>query len=270
MRLRVLGWPAQAILRYQYRMNSELSRFLINYAYVGELEDAPEIKDTNSKLNLAVKEQLSHFYPNTKRQGMIFFTCTSARHETEANGTSLLNQGHANYTATIIKQLLRHDAIDITDIGYLTYCKAQLGHFKKRASKHHISVDRRNGIDMKTVNSSQGSERLIVLLDFVVSCNDKGEVEVLSSFIRNFNRLIVALSRAKDALIIIGNHHLLEQVQKFGSEMEWVKRYGKGPLTALYDHIKEHKIIEVPQFTSDVKDTKASRGSDKQSSKSSA
>ena len=55
-----------------------------------------------------------------------------------------------------------------------------------------------------TVDAAQGSEADVVVLS-CVRCNPRGEL----GFIANRNRLCVALSRAKERLVIIGSRQTL-------------------------------------------------------------
>ena len=80
-----------------------------------------------------------------------------------------------------------------------------------------------NGVKVSTVDGYQGSEKDIVLLSFV-RCGGGSSV----GFLRDFRRLNVALTRARNALILLGHAATLQQQtgSSIGTMMAMLKALG--------------------------------------------
>lgn len=75
---------------------------------------------------------------------------------------------------------------------------------------------------MATVDGFQGREKEVILLSLVRS-NNKGEL----GFLTEYNRLNVAVTRAKRALIIIGDTDTIETNSIFKTLVEECRAFGQ-------------------------------------------
>jgi len=99
------------------------------------------------------------------------------------------------------------DEKDWTDIN---------NHFDDDLSDEGDSVNNtKPTVRIATIDNYQGEESWVIILD-MTRCNRNGDI----GFMKEFNRMNVALSRAKAGLIIIGSMDTFSQSQ-FGTE--WTK-----------------------------------------------
>ena len=125
--------------------------------------------------------------------------------ETENEGLkSKVNEYEAVYLANLCKYLLLQ-GYDKNQIVILTFYVGQVIAIRKQLKKLEIEY-----IRVSSVDNYQGEECDIVLLSLVRS-NKKNEI----GFLKNFNRVCVAFSRAKIGFYIIGNiDHIVESEKK--------------------------------------------------------
>ena len=108
------------------------------------------------------------------------------------------------------KHLHTHPVQKVLDIGIITFYSAQVKTIKLQLQKHGVRVDGSNNapfrVKVMSVDGFQGSEAEIIILSFVRS-NHKKSV----GFLKDFQRLNVALTRAKHHLVMIGDTDTLQQ-----------------------------------------------------------
>lgn len=114
---------------------------------------------------------------------------------------SFVNQYEVQTMGKIIKKLSKYKDYNIV---ILTPYAAQVECFKK-----NVQNRKKYNILVSTVDSFQGLEADIVLLSLVRS-NPSGQI----GFLRQPNRVCVALSRARLALYMIGNMDTLQRGNK--------------------------------------------------------
>lgn len=139
---------------------------------------------------------------------------------------SIYNLYEADRVEALVGFLLCQDEYQPQDITVITPYSAQVAEIKNiftRSSGYGI-----NGISdvqVKTVDEFQGNESRIVILSLVRGFNnlDEDQVEATRSatrktigFLREENRLIVAVSRHKAALTIIGNSSVFRSDRHWG------------------------------------------------------
>lgn len=91
------------------------------------------------------------------------------------------------------------------EIGIISFYSAQVSIISQLLRKSGVELNSRISLKVMTVDGYQGSEADIVILSFVRS-NRKNCV----GFLKDFQRLNVALTRAKHHLIMIGDAGTLE------------------------------------------------------------
>ncbi|XP_064550853.1 NFX1-type zinc finger-containing protein 1 [Drosophila montana] len=171
-------FPA-SVLNVQYRMRSCIAELLVPIFY-DEL-----ISDDSVKA-----------YRNVHGMAANMFFVNHDQYEQQLNDMSFVNKHEAKELVKLAASLEREH----TNIVVLTPYNAQVVQIKALLSKAKIQ-----NILVTTVDSYQGLEANIVLLSLVRS-NRAGQI----GFLRQPNRVCVALSRARWALYMIGNMSTLE------------------------------------------------------------
>lgn len=82
--------------------------------------------------------------------------------------------------------------------------KSQVNMVRKRVEKAFIPYNFKSKLRINTVDAFQGNELDFIIISTVRS-NSKGNI----GFLKDWRRLNVALSRAKEGLVIIGNYDTL-------------------------------------------------------------
>ncbi|XP_003399605.4 putative helicase mov-10-B.1 isoform X1 [Bombus terrestris] len=123
---------------------------------------------------------------------------------------SVYNETEITAVTNIIKILMRskfrNRKIEEEDIGIVTPFKQQKIMFKRSLNLHKL-----NNIAVGTVEIFQGQEKEIIVLSTVRSQTFKHRGKQHLGFLANLKRFNVALTRAKDLLIIVGNPSILCQ-----------------------------------------------------------
>ena len=240
-------------LIYNYRAEHKICEIYNQPFYDGELKEAKAIKGKREH-NLSPLFHSSAVWIDTGKR--------DDREDTQA-GTGKINYCNASIILHTLKILLDKSKEQNLShsIGIITPYRAQTNLLKERlkgikaefkeiyADKASDDKDLRNGFDIGTVDSFQGSDRDIIIYDCVRSSkakNSKEDREERSGgkidFIADEKRLNVSLSRAKKLLIIIGDMEFLYRASV--SE-------GINPFYKIIDFIHKHKesyhIIPAPQ-----------------------
>ena len=168
-----------ATLKYQRRMKPKFADFVrIIYGdevYIDhdDVKDKPDVKGMEKDMYFIVHNQF----------------------EGENEGLkSKQNDYEAIYLTKLCRYLLKQGYSN-NQITILTFYVGQVLLIKKHMKKFGL-----NDVRVSSVDNYQGEESDIILLSLVRS-NKKNEI----GFLRNFNRVCVAFSRAKIGLYIIGN-----------------------------------------------------------------
>ena len=113
-----------------------------------------------------------------------------------------INDAEIKAAREILKLFKTRPGIDIKkDVVVLCFYNNQLFAMDEKLRRSRLVVPN------SSVDSFQGGEKKIVLISFSKSCNGAG-------FLADPNRLNVALTRAQDSLVLIGDHEFLTTVGK--------------------------------------------------------
>ena len=173
-----------ATLQIQHRMRPEIAQLV-----------HPHVYDTLINHNSVLK------YENVKGVGKnMFFIQHECPEEEDTNLISHSNPYEVSYIVALCKYLLQqgYEPCQITVL--VTYAGQKLN-MRKRMPKKDF-----DGVRISTVDNFQGEENDIILLSLVRS-NSEGKV----GFLREENRVCVALSRAKVGFYCIGNFKMLRE-----------------------------------------------------------
>ena len=166
-------------LKYQRRMKTKFADF-VRIIYGGQ--DYIDFEDVNNK------EEVKGI-----KNDMYFIT----HHQFETENIGLKSREN-NYEANYISKLCRYLLLqnyNPEQITILTFYIGQVFLIRKYLKKYEIK-----NVKVSSIDNYQGEENDIILLSLVRS-NAKNEI----GFLRNFNRVCVAFSRAKLGFYIIGD-----------------------------------------------------------------
>ena len=129
----------------------------------------------------------------------------------ENNHNSRYNIEEIEATTYILKDLMKtvENPIRVSVAAIFPY-GAQIEEFMKR-NKDLVNESKKlfKSFEIDTVDAFQGKEADIVLCNTVLA--DKTKIN--QNFLTDFRRINVSMSRAKDKLIIFGNHWILENIE---------------------------------------------------------
>ena len=165
-------------LDIQHRMLPAISKLIVPHIYK-DLQDHESV----------------HAYPAIKGVGSnLFFVDHNQKENAVQEGQSKVNEHEARFLQELCRYFLKQ-GYPGEKITILTTYSGQLFAFKKLMQSKDFP-----GVKVTTVDNYQGEENDIILLSLVRS-NHEGKIGFLSID----NRVCVALSRARHALIAIGN-----------------------------------------------------------------
>jgi ATP-dependent RNA/DNA helicase IGHMBP2 len=178
------------LLNTQYRMRKAIAEFSSNYFYKSLLLTAEHLYNTGVHLTF-IDTAGSGF---NEQQG--------------ADGISLQNDGELK----IVRKLLETIKTDHKDIAFISPYAAQVA-----AAKEQLPQQLR----MCTIDSFQGQEKEIIFLSLVRS-NEEGEI----GFLKDYRRMNVAITRAKEELFVIGDSATIASDDFYKSFLSYVEEYG--------------------------------------------
>ncbi len=198
---------AWAILTHQGRMHVQIMEPVNEYFYEGKLKYIPHIKRLIAKRLLIGSSDVLTSLANER---MIFINT-----EVDNDFNWKTNAFEAEVVSKLVTQLkqiyqLNKLSLDSTSIGVITPYRAQIALIKSILSQDEqlVTVD--------TVERYQGGARDIIILSL---CTNKLSqlASLVSLSTEGIDRkLNVALTRAKEQLIIIGNEEILRQNETYG------------------------------------------------------
>jgi len=182
--------PQQYLLNIQYRMRESIAGFSSAYFYKGLLQSPSHLQ--NNGLHI-------HFID----------MAGSGENETAgADGISLQNEGEIS----IAQKLLETEALVIENTAFITPYSGQV-----TAARIQLPATLR----ISTIDSFQGQEKENIVLSLVRS-NDEGII----GFLKDYRRMNVALTRAKEQLFIIGDSATIGADPFFNQLLEYVEAKG--------------------------------------------
>jgi superfamily I DNA and/or RNA helicase len=189
----IRGGMQSTELNVQYRMHPSICSNPNGMFYGGRLIDADWVKNRPIGGQFEVWARRHESCRVDDRS--IFISVSDGELLQERKGTSKVNLANADVVCSVVKSMVKSGGIEPSDILIICYYKAQvrlIGSTLRRSDLASVRV--------ATVDSSQGGESGVVILDTVTP---GGEYPL--GFVKDPNRLNVALTRARDGLLVIGN-----------------------------------------------------------------
>ena len=179
------------LLDTQYRMRQSIAGFSGAFFYKGLLKTAPHLYD----------KQIHITFIDTAGSGF---------NETQGdNGMSLKNEGEL----LISKKLIEGESLAASEVAFISPYSGQVLAAKEMLSKN---------IRVSTIDSFQGQEKEIIILSLVRS-NDENDI----GFLKDYRRMNVAITRAKEQLFVIGDSATIGSDVFYKAFLNYVENNGR-------------------------------------------
>lgn len=179
------------LLNIQYRMREVIAGFSSDYFYNNQLKSAAHLQNNGTHLTF-------------------IDTAGSGFNEVYGpDGSSLQNTGELS----IVQQLIENENLDLTHTAFISPYSGQVVAAKELLPKT---------IRISTIDSFQGQEKETVILSLVRS-NDEGEI----GFLKDYRRMNVAITRAKERLYIIGDSATIGADPFYNAFLTYIEKFGQ-------------------------------------------
>lgn len=182
--------PSVYLLDTQYRMRKSIAGFSSSYFYDGALQTPLHLADNGIHLT----------FIDTAGSGY------NEKHGPD--GVSLQNEGELS----IVNHLLQEDQFVLSATAFISPYSGQVA-----AAKDQLP----GGLRISTIDSFQGQEKENIILSLVRS-NDEGVI----GFLKDYRRMNVAITRAKERLIVIGDSSTIGADKFYSGFLSYVEQYG--------------------------------------------
>lgn len=215
-------------LRKQGRMHPDIATFPNTYFYVREqLECVPLAHqiELNLPYNKPSEDKMDDFL---KAHRMIFIPSKLCR---QPNISEKVNTEEARIVANLVRRLYRQmgETFDAQkSIGIIVPYRNQIAMIRKELEQLHLPDI--NNISIDTVERYQGSQRDVIIYSFTIQNRFQLEFLTANTFIEDGNpidrKLNVAITRARQQLILTGNEATLRQNFLFGKLIDYIDEKG--------------------------------------------
>jgi superfamily I DNA and/or RNA helicase len=183
--------PAVYLLNTQYRMRASIAGFSSRYFYKELLKTAGHLENTGTHI-------------------CFIDTAGSGYNEKQGpDGISLQNEGELD----VIRQVLEQEGWDPASTAFISPYSGQVS-----AAREILPA----GMRISTVDSFQGQEKENIIVSLVRS-NDDGDI----GFLKDYRRMNVAITRAKEQLLVIGDSATIGGDKFYQSFLEYVEEKGQ-------------------------------------------
>ena len=178
------------LLNTQYRMKQVIAGFSSSYFYNNQLLSPSHLQNTGTHITF-------------------IDTAGSGYHEVHGpDGVSLQNHGELE----IVKKILETEHLDPLKTVFISPYSGQITAAKEVLPKQ---------IRISTIDSFQGQEKENIILSLVRS-NDDGDI----GFLKDYRRMNVAITRAKDQLFVIGDSATIAADVFYNAFLTYIEKYG--------------------------------------------
>lgn len=175
------------LLDTQYRMRASISQFSSEYFYEGALKTPIHLNDSGDHVA----------YYDTAGTGF--------EEKTGEDGTSRINEGELD----MIEKLIVAEGLKPEQTAFISPYSGQVALAKDRLD---------SSMRISTIDSFQGQESTTVIISLV-----RSNVDAEIGFLKDYRRMNVAITRAKERLIIIGDSATIGQDKFYGKFLEFVE-----------------------------------------------
>jgi serine/threonine protein kinase len=224
------GEKAGATLLTQYRMAEPISNLVSDCFYEGKLKTGErEIPSAYGTLPQAMGSFVS--WLDTASLGK------AAHHQKDPKGSSIANNAEVDAIIKLLKlmeadeELLLNLRRIVDDgepaIGVICMYAEQKKRLRRKFVEQHWDEAFKSLVRIDTVDSYQGKENRIVIVSITRSIGDQS-----TGFLRSPNRINVALSRAMDRLVIVGNSNM------------WRGKNHEMPLGRVLEYVESRSVMK--------------------------
>lgn len=178
---------SSCFLDTQYRMRQSIADFSNQYFYKGQLK-TPDLQ-ANSGDHI--------FFYDTAGTGF--------EEQSGSDGVSLMNEGELS----IVPQLLISHEVNSSDVAFISPYAGQIQLAKEKLASEII---------ISTIDSFQGQEHEIIVLSLV-----RSNPEAVIGFLKDYRRMNVAMTRAKERLFVIGDSSTIGQDPFYAQFLEFIE-----------------------------------------------
>jgi len=187
------------LLNTQYRMRPAIAGFSSHYFYQSLLMTAAELINTGTHISF-------------------IDTAGSGFQEVHGpDGSSLQNEGELQ----IVQKILETEMTDLQYTALISPYAGQVAAAKERLPKQ---------LRISTIDSFQGQEKENIIVSLVRS-NDDGDI----GFLKDYRRMNVAITRAKEQLIVIGDSATIGADPFYNAFLSYVEKHGNYPTVWEFD-----------------------------------
>ena len=199
---------ADTMLEVQYRMNEKIMAFSNKKFYNDKLIADDSVKDKTIGDSLAVE---------------FIDTAGCSFNEEAGQGTSsLINKGEADIVVKHLTTLVEENILTAKNsIGIISPYKAQVNFLEQLTEETVLFKKMGKLLSVNTIDGFQGQERDLIYISLVRS-NDDGEI----GFLNDLRRMNVAMTRARQKLVIIGDSATLARHPFYKDMLEYMENIG--------------------------------------------
>lgn len=216
-----LGDDCKNILNKQYRMNPVIGNLISEMFYEGRLISKTTMEEKTIPLNMYDNKPLvwltTATNPNKKEERIT----DTYRNTCEAN--IIFDQ-----LIKVDKELERLQLSKKKEVAIIAGYRGQKDILKKLWESKYSQRFRNISVEINTVDAFQGREADIVFYSIVRS-NEKGTL----GFLKDIRRLNVAFSRAKELLVVVGDHLCAQKNTEIAGQVN--------PFVGIMEYIYKHK-----------------------------
>jgi ATP-dependent RNA/DNA helicase IGHMBP2 len=178
------------LLNTQYRMKEVIAGFSSDYFYNNQLLSPSHLQNTGTHIT----------FIDTAGSGY--------NEEHASDGNSLQNKGEL----AIVQKLFETESLDPIKTAFISPYAGQVAAAKEILPKQ---------LRISTIDSFQGQEKENIILSLVRS-NDDGDI----GFLKDYRRMNVAITRAKEQLFIIGDSATIGADVFYNAFLTYIEKFG--------------------------------------------
>lgn len=205
-------------LRRQYRMCSDIMSLSNELVYGGRLECGTEaVANQELKLPSLAHVEASHpYFFCAQPKNHVLFLSTDLQgeksYEQEHNG-GVSNQGEADVVSSVVR-LLQHAGAPLRDIAVISVYRRQLSQITQQ-----LQAEVQQGLEVITADQAQGRDKACIVVSLVRSNPEARTGELL----KDWRRLNVAFTRAKQKLVIVGSAKMMQRADGVSRFYNYIK-----------------------------------------------
>ena len=178
------------LLDTQYRMHPAISGFASDCFYAGRIKDGITARDRPAPRGFR--------WPHASFP-VAFLDVPNGAEQEDAGSGSKCNPAEAELVMQIVEDLVRYGRVPASEVGIVTPYAAQVRALRRMRDRAGLRE-----VECASVDGFQGREKHVIVIS-TVRANRNGSV----GFLKDWCRCNVAVTRARNGLIVVGNERTL-------------------------------------------------------------